>query len=338
MNKIKFERTSYDGSKISQEQLNEWYDKDGILSKAISRKLIRKEPEIQKEINQDKKKDNLLHEIISNVHNILLLSPKELKEWTERIDKDFHDVFSTINKKKQTVATGLGKIILNAFNYNTYRQSILVELAKKLNVKCCPYCNMQYTLYAEEQKNIIQRLVKFQFDHFYSKCKYPMLSMSLYNLIPSCSICNNSKLDNNLSLSYHPYHSDICKQFKFELAIDKPADIFCGQKIKDLINVNFIAEDSKKQSELDDFVQTFHLKALYQRHGDIAQEAFDKAYELPYYSNIKNFNCISSIEPEYIKRLWLGTYLDEKDIEKRPLTKFKQDLREQAKRIKCNEK
>lgn len=317
MNKINFPRKNVDGKSVTKKEIEDWY----IGRLYFRNTIVKRVDKINVPTNKEEKK--ILDFIKNNLKEILLATPEEMETWTYNID----------NRRKKLSGDFLNDI-KNALNYDYYRKNMLIDLAKQLNVKCCPYCNMHYTLYAEEKGNKEPKLAKFQFDHFYSESQYPMFSMSLYNLIPSCSICNNSKLDKKLTLSYHPYHSDICKQFKFELAIDNPANIFCGQKINDLINVNFIAKDPKKQSELDGFLQTFHLKALYQRHGDIAQEAFDKAYELPYYSNIKNFNCISSIEPEFIKRLWFGTYLNEKDIEKRPLTKFRQDIREQAKIIK----
>lgn len=75
----------------------------------------------------------------------------------------------------------------------------------------------------------------------------------------------------------------------------------------------------------------FHLKALYSRHGDVVQEVFDKAYEDPYYMNPANFNFLSGRGTDYLKRLWLGNYTKPEEIEKRPLSKFMQDMWKQAK-------
>ena len=327
MNKIQFNRTSFDGKTISQTILESWYDEKSTLSTAI-----------RGEMNaihciRDGKIETLLRIIERDVHKILFLTPLQLKDWTKTIDKDYPGVFTQLPNKNE--ATELGKQVLEAFNYENYRQTKLVDLAKKLNVKCCPYCNMHYTLYAEEGKKKSEHLAKFQFDHFFSKVKYPMLSMSLYNLIPSCPLCNQGKSDRGLSLSFHPYHSDICKQFKFE--IDDPIALLRGERINDYIDVNLVATGCT-QSELDDFAKTFHLKALYQRHGDVAQEAFDKAYEYPYYSHANNFGWLRNASKDYILRLWMGTYPDEKDIEKRPLTKFSQDMKKQAERAMLSQR
>ena len=324
MNKIQFDRTSFDGSNITLKDIEVWYDEGDKLSNKIKEGL-------KKIHRKRKKKEFILRKIEKNIHGILLLSPKELEDWVDKIDKHYPNVFTKYSDNNKIESTELGKQVLDAFNYENYRKNKLVDLAKKLNVKSCPYCNMHYTLYAEEGAKRSEQLARFQFDHFFSKNKYPMLSMSLYNLIPSCAVCNQGKSDKRLSLLFHPYYSYICKQFKFEL--DNPIGLYSGRKISDHIDVNLVATGSN-QSELDEFVQTFHLKALYQRHGDIAQEIFDKAYEYPYYSHPENFRWLSNRSADYIKRLWMGTYPDEKDIEKRPMTKFIQDLWEQAVRNK----
>lgn len=324
MNKIQFDRTSFDGSNITLRDIEMWYDEGNILSNKIKEKL-------KKIHRKRKKKEIILRKIEKNIHKILLLSPKELEDWVDKIDKHYPNVFSKRSDNNRIESTELGKQVLDAFNYDNYRKNKLVDLAKKLNVKSCPYCNMHYTLYAEEGAKRSDQLARFQFDHFFSKNKYPMLSMSLYNLIPSCALCNQGKSDKRLPLSFNPYYPGICKQFKFEL--DNPIGLYSGKKISDHIDVNLVAT-SFNQSEVDELAQTFHLKALYQRHGDMAQEVFDKAYEYPYYSNPKNFKWLSDRSADYIKRLWMGTYPDEKDIEKRPMTKFIQDLWEQAVRNK----
>lgn len=221
----------------------------------------------------------------------------------------------------------------NAFGYTYHRARGLVDFAKYLNVKTCPYCNMHYTLYTERTAGY-DKLAKFQFDHFYPKTSYPVLSMSLYNLIPSCAICNHGKSKTTLSLDFHPYHSDISKKYKFRL--HDPLNLYLGQRTVDVIDVDLIANPGNSQQDIDEFSKAFNLKTLYQRHCDVAQEIFDKAYEHPYYSNPDNFKWLSNCQPDYIMRLWMGTYISEQDIHKRPMTKFIQDLWDQATEIKIS--
>lgn len=318
MNKIKFPRKDVDGRSWTQQDIENWF-----LNKTKDK--IFQNLQTVSPTNNNNIENKLLEIVKNHLSTILVALPRRLELWTDIIDR----------YRPSLTKSFIGNI-RKAFGYDSFRANTLVELAKILNIKSCPYCNMHYTLYAEETKKNSkkEKLAKFQFDHFFDKSKYPMLSMSLYNLIPSCAVCNHSKLTNKLSLSFHPYHSNICEQFRFKL--QNPTDLFCGEKKKrDLIIIDLISK-SNNNTDLKVFVKTFHMKALYQRHRDIAQETFDKAYEYPYYSNPSNFTWLSKESPNYIKRLWMGTYPDEKDIEKRPMTKFIQDLWEQAIRNKLS--
>lgn len=309
MNKIDFPRKDVDGKEWSRKDVEKWFC--NAFYETVYEKL--------REINaQDysREEQKILRFIIEYLESILLASPKRLELITKVMDN--------IN-----ISSNFRKKIMSVFNYTHHRKNKLIDLAKILNIKSCPYCNMHYTLYAEKKKRKkYDKLAKFQFDHFFDKSTYPMLSMSLYNLIPSCSICNNSKSTARLSLSYNPYYSDISKRFKFKLK--DPISLYEGQRITDIIDIDIVATDSSRKNELDDYIRTFNLNTLYQRHGDLAQEIFDKAYEYPYYSNSDNFQFLNGCSPEYLKRLWMGTYIDEEDIHKRPMTKFMQDLWEQA--------
>ena len=275
----------------------------------------------------------VVNDIILHLHDILTADPVELKRIADDVDANYMNVFCMHNNNRW-VSTDLGKKLLKAFNYQGYRENVLVNVAKMLNVKTCPYCNMHYTLYANEyrqgrRKLKISKITRFQFDHFFDKMRYPMLSMSFYNLIPSCSICNQGKSAKHLALAYHPYASNIGKQFHFELAA--PLDPYTSARVKDEVEINLVPIACVNQHDFDTYGNTFHLKSLYSRHGDVVQEVFDKAYEDPYYLNPANFNFLSNRATDYLKQLWLGNYVKQEDIEKRPLAKFMQDLWKQAK-------
>lgn len=80
----------------------------------------------------------------------------------------------------------------DALNYEKKYQveSTAYWLQRQLEVRVCPYCNRMYTttLFGEHR-------IRPDFDHFYPQSKYPYLAVSLFNLIPSCSMCNKKKRD-----------------------------------------------------------------------------------------------------------------------------------------------
>lgn len=309
MNKIDFPRRDVDGNEWSRKDVEKWFC--NAFYETIDEKL--------REINAkvfSREEQKILKLIIGYLESILLASPNRLELITKVMD----------NIK---ISSNFRKKIMSVFNYTHHRKNKLIDFAKILNIKSCPYCNMHYTLYAEKKKRKnYDKLAKFQFDHFYDKSTYPMLSMSLYNLIPSCGICNNSKSKAKLALTFNPYYSNISKHFKFRLK--DPTCLYSGQQIADIIDIDIVTTDPSHKIELDKYIRTFNLITLYQRHGDIVQEIFDKAYEYPYYTNPDNFKFLNNCSSEYIRRLWMGTYIDEKDIHRRPMTKFMQDMWEQA--------
>ena len=319
MNQITFPRTSYDGTPITKKDLETWYC--GEIETDILTRLnaINTTP-----LGFFEKRT--LSWIKCSLHCILIASPKWLQRVSKMVDKYCKSQFRYKDANNQWQSTAFGKDIYEAFHYDGYRKNTLILLAEKLNVKSCPYCNMHYTLFAEDGKYYKDKLTKFQFDHFFDKADYPFLSMSLYNLIPSCGVCNQGKSTGHLSLKFHPYAYSIADQFHFEVA--DPLTLFSGGK-KDRIELN-VGPDDASDVEIKEYNDMFHIHTLYRRHGDIAQEVFDTAYEENYYLDTSSFQFLSGAASDYMLRLAYGTYMDEHEIEKRPMSKYIQDLRKQA--------
>lgn len=319
MNKIDFPRFSYDGSELKRSDLESWYSKqvEGRIKDNLSNIN-------DTGFNFDQKR--ALGLIKKYLHSILLATVGDLQRITQFVDKYGIVLFRYKAANHHWEMTDFGKSIYEAFEYDKFRKNELVLLAEKLNIKSCPYCNMHYTLFAEEGKSLNDRFTKFQFDHFFGKSEYPFLSMSLYNLIPSCGVCNQGKSTGHLPIKFNPYFSNINEQFHFEV-ID-PLTLYLGRK-KDRIEIDLKA-DQATPDELQKYDDMFHVKTLYRRHGDIAQEVFDKAYEESYYLDARSFKFLKGPASEYLMRLTYGTYMNEQDIEKRPMSKLIQDMRKQA--------
>lgn len=320
MNQITFPRVSYDGSILKKDDLEDWYThqvektiKDNL--KVLSKKMRRKKMSAEKSI---------LKVITENLHRILLTSPTTVNSIISTVNPDGISLRSRVKKTKKSI--DFGTALLKAFGYERFRNTVLVELAEKLNVKTCPYCNMHYTLFAESDGNRKpKRITRFQFDHFFDKATYPYLSMSLYNLIPSCAVCNQGKSTSQLSLRFHPYVSSIAEQFYFEVAF--PLSLYWGGK--DRIDISLIKGHLITEKELNDYDTTFQISALYGRQRDVVKEVFDKAYMETYYAG-DFFSFLGGNGSADMKRLFYGTYMDKESIEKRPMSKFIQDIRRQA--------
>lgn len=318
------ERYDYDGVPHDKAWIENWF-LGAVNPSTTSKNSIAYRLRHLKKLSAEEKqiRDNLLNDL----NAILLANPSQLNgyrcSYGARLNSLPKPRPSKKKKRGRRPRTFKDKL-LYAFGYNRYRNGALVKLASFLNVKTCPYCNLHYTLsirdFNAQSKKVL--MAKMQFDHFFDKATYPFLSMSLYNLIPSCPICNQGKSQRLLPLAFHPYYADIHKTFKFEVVDPLPLYVASND---DRVELKLVPQTRVGISKYD---RTFHIKALYERHKDVAQEEFAKAYMNYYYGYAKNFDFIS--DKELRGRLIYGHYHDKKDINERPMSKFKQDLWEQA--------
>lgn len=278
-----------------------------------------------------------LEEIIMGkpVNNLLFASlTDKFKNW-------FINQFKTNpqDKHPEEVIDFFYKKIENAFSYEYFRSKGLNRLAARLNIKTCPYCNHTYTLVVEDNTTPFNSIpfadseAFLQFDHFFPKSKYPILSMSLYNLIPSCPICNLKKRDSSVSMKFHPYVSDINTHMKFRIA---NTDMILNpmKEESDFLKVEI---DTGGDRILSAFYKDIALAERYSRHLDVVRDINTSIYLSRYYdarySDIaaifSRHGSICENEKEALERHIRGYYQRPEDIGKRPLTKFSQDIHKQ---------
>ncbi len=126
---------------------------------------------------------------------------------------------ATLNNNDLDTAENIAVIKL-AFDYRRYNAKISSPIREyfreKEFVKFCPYCN---TKTAHHIVNAGGEVVdSYELDHFYDKARYPLLSYSLFNLVPSDHTCNvTNKRDIQFTDEYHinPHLSGYTDQIKF---------------------------------------------------------------------------------------------------------------------------
>lgn len=224
-------------------------------------------------------------------------------------------------------------------NYPKLNQDLLPWSAYKLallnNVVVCPYCNRQYItpVFSDNGK------VRCEFDHFYPKSKYPYLSMSLYNLIPSCSVCNSSLKGQKefATEDIHPYEDSYNDFFDFVI---NPIDIV-QPKVEVIVQ--------KEKEKTDKFLKMFQIEALYNYHSNQGIEMFEKSIIYPdsYLDELMNFGREKAEEgdggtkckldnigkmfdsKEELKALIYGYIIDEKEIGNEAFGKLRRDVAKQ---------
>ena len=92
-------------------------------------------------------------------------------------------------------------------------------LAKKLNIRTCLYCNRNYTLTVIKGIRTTDKITRPEFDHYFDKGENPLLSLSIYNIIPSCKTCNSSlkgRIKFKLNQNVHPYIDNVINEYEYK--------------------------------------------------------------------------------------------------------------------------
>ncbi len=214
--------------------------------------------------------------------------------------------------------------IKNAFDYAKHRQNKdFMKHFKKLNIKSCPFCNNNYIYFYKENGEKYNTIATLE--HYYPKSKYPHLSLSFYNLIPSCYICNSKFKGNDSYIGeiLHPYFEDFNEKAEFGVNVE-------SLPIHSNIELNL--ELTSNDKRCDETINRFHLKEIYASHNDIAKEIWDKAQfynESRIKELYKSFYKDLGYSKEDIKNMIFCNYLNKDDINKRNHSKLTQDILKQ---------
>jgi len=258
-----------------------------------------------------------------NFKKIILAKPKEL-EYLAMIYKSkccnefkyfktLYNYFIEINETKFEIDNK---------PYNAY------ELIRKLNIIVCPYCNRN-TIYNLKYSN--KRTSEL--DHFYPKSRYPFLAISFYNLVPSCKICNHIKSDNDDNAYINPYDDrfDMNKNMKFSMEIDNIKFYYSIHGFKLDCKIATTLNQNEK-NRIQNNIKDFKLDDLYQNHKDIVLELIQKqiVYSDSYIKELmKNYEGTLFKNEEDLMRFITCSYINDEDINKRPLSKLIKDISEE---------
>lgn len=215
---------------------------------------------------------------------------------------------------------------------NFTKQNLGKKWASMTGVTVCPYCNRSYIFMVDDGG------VRPQYDHFFPKSKYPYLSISMYNLIPCCSVCNLAKHDGDsykdgkLTMLY-PYESGYGEQAVFNVSNKaNQADwisAWLGTAAEYRVELKYadgIASDLRMQ--IENSWKAFKLEELYEQHSDYIRDILRTKYiynDEYFESLVAEFPSLFSNADE-AKNLVFLNYLDEQDWGKRILAKLTHDL------------
>lgn len=252
----------------------------------------------------------------NNIDKLVSGKPKELIT----LIKDFEKIkFSKKDRKK------INPFFIKTGYENWFQKKYSKVFLNKLNLDTCTYCNRNYTL------NLVDNRTRAELDHWFPKEKYPILSLSFYNLIPSCHSCNHIKGSPNINWlealdNYvHPYLIEKRQTFKFgfnyNLSLNDynvEIDVVKGSKIEKTLIANNLKEiySSNANKELKDLI-------------DLRYKYSDNYIDILINKTFKGL-----MTEEEIYRMVFNVEIDQKNYHQRPFSKFKHDVIKELKNIK----
>ena len=282
-----------------------------LNSTKAKRILMNKHERIYAVLYDDKLNGNLN---IAEVKKLLLADRQELKGYIEK----FGDYSS--DKKLSD------ELLDNIFRYDRYSNRIVaVEILKKMKVTVCPYCNRQYIF------TLSNGQVRSQFDHYYPKSRYPYLALSLYNMIPSCSICNMAKssLDTLKKPILYPFTEEMGSEAKFEIKRKRNGNfVRMLQGISNEFVIELNDSNSKYKFEIQNQMEKMHLKSLYNEHKEYVMDIIKSKYV----NSSERVNELLMLFPtlfdsyEDVKSLLYMTNIQKESWGDRPLSKLTYDI------------
>lgn len=219
--------------------------------------------------------------------------------------------------------------------YSVFRDKWGVQFLEDLNITVCPFCNREYIFKFEDEVKEEPRMLA-SLDHYYDKNTYPFLSVSLFNLIPCCHICNSKFKHTKNFYTYehlHPYEDSFNQKAKFSQFFENVEEETKNKALlsKERISLNLEALDIN-DVKTKNTIKTFRLDTIYENHKDIVLELILKREIYPdsYIDNLlSEYEGILFKNREDLLRLITGGYVEDKDINKRPLSKLIKDISEE---------
>ncbi|PFF75828.1 hypothetical protein CN341_19730 [Bacillus cereus] len=295
----------------------------------VKKKVKGKNKEHSSVVHSSKRKELKLEMIINKIH----IYVQETGEFLGKIN----NIFDYGNFRDQYGIDKEGKRMWGAY-----------ELVKQLKVSVCPYCNRQFITVSEPSEDEGGR-TRPQLDHFYSQSKFPFFSVSFFNLIPCCYVCNsNLKRDQEFSIDthMHPYENSFedLVQFTVKFKAEKDdedylkvwnsnTDLFSIDiKVNELKRVNYNEEEFYNlYKKIEKNRKTFKLKTLYNTHKDYVGEILVKSrtYNDDKINSLcKEFPDLFSTKEDLV-RLVYSNYVDSSQFDKRVLAKLTRDITEE---------
>lgn len=199
-------------------------------------------------------------------------------------------------------------------------------------IKCnvCPYCNRTYTFTINKGG----KKSKPELDHYFPKNIYPYLAISIFNIVPACSICNKGKgkyfVRKNKQCICYPYEESFDSRdnkISFTSDLNDILALFSAEK-ELIIKLDYENTTKDNQELINNYNSAFKIDFLYEQHEDYVRELIQKAmiFDENFFESI--FNSLPELfkSSKEVSQAIFANYLEPENMGRRPLAKVTQDI------------
>lgn len=259
-----------------------------------------------------------------NLERIITSRPDELQTIISEIDSEFGINFLSNNVSYESAnLNDFGKIVRDVISYEWYRKTDRPAIYfSKYDINFCTYCNKDEVQNIQKINLVTGHFLftrLYQLDHFYPRSRYPYLSLSFFNLIPGCAMCNatlKGEKDFKITTHFNPFHKRFNEHFKFQVnsiipssasEISITVDNLTAHSDKQIIDFHILDRYNQGATKdiLFDLINLFKHRSLKVQRSLLSQfRGLAGSVEL---SNIALLNSQGvPLEPEQINKKQLG--------------------------------
>lgn len=207
------------------------------------------------------------------------------------------------------------------FQEDSVSPGFAYEFSRAVGLELCPYCNRMYTHTVERVGQ--RKLTRPQFDHYFSQSVNPFLSVSMYNLVPACSVCNHIKRDAAFSTltHVHPYVEEIGKEIRFSVIETSSGSGKYSVQIVPSIFMPGLTDRFRRSAD------DLGVLNIYASHSDEIGDVFRRLKLL----NRRNLDQMRSllgrpVGDSELLRFLFGVYMEQENWSRRPFSKLIYDM------------
>jgi hypothetical protein len=259
------------------------------------------------------------------------------EEYARIINADEKEMLMLINEFEdilphENFETEFWEDIVEAMRYQSLREKEFIIFLNALGIKTCVYCHCQLLPVIHKTANAQGEndwKALLELDHRHAKSKYPFLCTSFFNLYPVCAPCNKAKSNSQSNFDLYDLGPEF-NVFRFSLKNSALVDYWADpDQTKLEVQFNHIEPDEGPNDQLAiEYEEMFNVQKIYNTQKDIVEELIHKqqVYTAEYNSDL--LTAFRGIFPDkgMYTRLVIGTYTNEEDVFKRPMSKFIQDI------------